>query len=91
MFFSFQLHTDSLMATVVSDRIVMPGDVVLSLVEASEDKVRIGPGLRRQGDSLVASKAGILRTKKNQNVYWVDSNQRRVTSSFFCVFCRLDL
>jgi len=55
--------------------VVLPGDVIHKL-EGSE-KLTIGPGIRREGDNLIATKCGVLQFKK-PGTYWVDNNQKRV-------------
>lgn len=62
----------------VTETIVMPGDVISEAVELGKTKkLVIGPGLRHFNDVVVASKAGVLRQKKN--TFWVDYFQRRYT------------
>jgi len=56
-------------------RLVLPGDVIVQVT--SETKLKIGPGLRRDNDVVVASKAGVLQFKKPSTV-WVDGTQKRV-------------
>lgn len=66
--------------------VLLPGDGfsvdtddTISLTEhAKPDKVLCGPGLRRSGDRLLVCKSGVLRHKP-PNVFWVDSQQRRVS------------
>lgn len=57
-------------------RCVVPGDVV-GLVGTQE--LRIGPGLMQHKDTIIATKAGILRYKEKQKYYWVENNQKRVS------------
>lgn len=57
-------------------KIVMPGDVVLRLPE--QGQVRIGPGLQQQGEALVASLPGILRSTAGGKL-WLEARQRRYT------------
>jgi len=65
--------------------VLLPGDVftfiktdTISLSEAVKpEKIICGPGLRRDGDNVVVCKSGVLRHKQ-PNLYWVDSQQRRV-------------
>lgn len=60
-------------------KVVLPGDTIEQLRESeATQKVIVGPGLRRQADSVVVSKPGILRFRE-PNVYWVDSHQKRVS------------
>ena len=61
----------------VDPRIVLPGDIID--VE-EESTIVLGPGLRQEGDQIVAMKAGILQHLEVGNRYWIDSNQKRVSS-----------
>ncbi|XP_055837656.1 exosome complex component RRP40 [Episyrphus balteatus] len=57
--------------------IVMPGERITEAEElAKTKKVVLGPGLRRLDDKVVACKAGTL-CKKDTNMFWVDSYQKR--------------
>lgn len=61
------------------NRVVLPGDEIEDLKESEKThKVLLGPGLYREADCVFASKPGILKFKE-PNVYWVDSQQRRVS------------
>lgn len=72
--------------------VLLPGDEfsfdtddTISLTEHTKpEKVLCGPGLRRSGDRLVVCKSGVLRHKQ-PNVFWIDSQQRRVRLRV-CVF-----
>ena len=55
--------------------VVLPGDPLATL--PADARVRIGPGVRRDGAALVAAKAGVVRAKGAGTV-WIDSTQRRV-------------
>lgn len=60
--------------------VVLPGDKVTKYIQSfSSDKSKIilGPGLKREGDDIVAIKCGILCTK-NDNMIWIDTHQKRV-------------
>ncbi|OAE25649.1 hypothetical protein AXG93_4368s1080 [Marchantia polymorpha subsp. ruderalis] len=57
------------------NQIVAPGDVVLDLTKAGK-VVRLGGGLRQDGDSIVVTRAGRLRHTK-PNKYWVEGSQKR--------------
>lgn len=57
--------------------IVMPGDVIGKLHADEKKQIRIGAGLRQEGDSVVAMKAGRIHSKHHQR-YWVDGSQKRV-------------
>uniref|UniRef100_A0A6P4E9S3 Ribosomal RNA-processing protein 40 n=1 Tax=Drosophila rhopaloa TaxID=1041015 RepID=A0A6P4E9S3_DRORH len=57
--------------------IVMPGERITAIEELAKSKrVILGPGLRRQDETVVASKAGPLRHKE-PSTFWVDNYQRR--------------
>lgn len=56
-------------------RIVLPGDLI---PVDTESKVVLGPGLRQEGEDVVATKAGILRHIESGNRWWIESNQKRV-------------
>lgn len=57
--------------------ILMPGDIAVDAQQASQSKkVILGPGLRKHGEAVIASKAGILKTKA-PNTFWIDSYQKR--------------
>lgn len=65
--------------------VVMPGDSLKSIMpvkrEGREEKetVILGPGLRREDDTVFACKAGILK-RRDPAVYYVDSYQKRYLS-----------
>lgn len=56
-------------------KIVLPGDVIPVNTEST---VILGPGLRQEGDEVVATKAGILHHLESGNRWWIESNQKRV-------------
>jgi len=65
--------------------VLLPGDV-FSFISAEggygdcnikPEKIICGPGLRRNGEEVQVCKSGILRHKQ-PNLYWIDSQQRRV-------------
>lgn len=66
-------------------RIVLPGDLI---PVDTESKVVLGPGLRQEGEDVVATKAGILRHIESGNRWWIESNQKRVrlTSKSNCSY-----
>lgn len=58
--------------------VVLPGDSVAAVGDLPADAVlRVGPGLRRDGSELVATKAGVPRNRKS-TVHWLETSQRRV-------------
>ena len=57
------------------DHVVLPGDVLGTVHHDVE--LKLGPGIRREQDKIIASKCGIVRLRK-PNIYWIDINQRRV-------------
>lgn len=59
----------------VDQRIVLPGDVIDVNTEST---IVLGPGLRQEGDDVVATKAGILHHLEVGNRWWIESNQKRV-------------
>lgn len=61
----------------VDQRIVLPGDVI---DVDTESTVVLGPGLRQEGEEVVATKAGMLRHLEVGNRWWIESNQKRVKS-----------
>lgn len=57
--------------------LVVPGDEI-EIKKKGDVEVIIGPGLRKNTqNSIVATKAGLLRQKEN-NFFWIDSYQKRV-------------
>lgn len=55
--------------------LVLPGDTI----EASatdQKKCIVGPGLRKEGERIVATRAGILKHRR-PNTYWVEGHQKR--------------
>lgn len=55
---------------------MVPGDVVLDLSTMTNQTIKLGSGLRQDGDAISAMKAGVLRFSK-PNKYWVESSQKR--------------
>jgi len=55
------------------DKVVFPGDVVGSVTDL---KIRLGPGLMQNQESIVATKCGILRNPQIK-YYWIENNQKR--------------
>ncbi|XP_055374572.1 exosome complex component RRP40 [Condylostylus longicornis] len=59
-----------------NDEIIMPGQHIEKAENlAKSQEVILGPGLRRINDKVIASKAGILRCKKNR--FYIDNYQKR--------------
>lgn len=69
----------------VDQRIVLPGDVIKV---SSESTIVLGPGLRQEGDDVVATKAGLLHHLEVGNRYWIESNQKRVKSRIEFIFSK---
>lgn len=72
------------MVVIAVDRVVLPGDNIRELTDTQEpdhkQHVILGPGLRREGEKVVVTKPGVLRTK-TPAVFWVDSHQKRYVAS----------
>ncbi|XP_010523393.1 PREDICTED: putative exosome complex component rrp40 [Tarenaya hassleriana] len=62
----------------LTDQIVVPGDVVLDLSAMTNQTIKLGSGLRQDGDVISAMKAGKLRYSKPSK-YWVESSHKRYT------------
>ena len=60
-------------------RVVIPGDIIK---EATETNIILGPGLRQEGEHIVATKAGLLK-HISPGKWWIESNQKRVISFLF--------
>ncbi|ESQ53959.1 hypothetical protein EUTSA_v10026115mg [Eutrema salsugineum] len=58
------------------DQIVVPGDVVLDLSNMTNQTIKLGSGLRQDGDAISAVRAGKLSYSK-PNTYWVESSHKR--------------
>lgn len=58
------------------DQPVLPGNVVGTIAGAAA-AVRLGPGLSQNGESILATKAGILRHRAPDK-YWIENSQKRV-------------
>ncbi|XP_003708120.1 exosome complex component Rrp40 [Megachile rotundata] len=57
--------------------VVMPGDTVKDITTVNKkETIILGPGLRREADTVFAYKAGILK-KAEPAVYYVDTYQKR--------------
>lgn len=59
-------------------RVVLPGDRITTSVD-TESPVVIGPGLRQEGEHIVALKAGLLRHIPQGNRWWIENSQKRVS------------
>lgn len=57
------------------DRGVFPGDHLCAIGDLAQ--VLLGPGVARDGDFLVASRAGVLRWEAERSRLWVDNDQKR--------------
>lgn len=62
------------------DQLVVPGDLVLDLSTMANQTIKLGGGLRQDGDAISVMKAGKLRFSK-PNKYWVESSQKRYVPS----------
>ncbi|XP_047359898.1 exosome complex component RRP40 [Vespa velutina] len=59
------------------DDVVMPGDIVKDIFKNDvKETVVLGPGLRREADTVFICKAGILK-KRSPAVYYVNNYQKR--------------
>ncbi|XP_074279196.1 uncharacterized protein LOC141604657 [Silene latifolia] len=58
------------------DQFVVPGDVVLDLSTLTHQTIKLGGGLRKDGDAISVIKAGKLRFVKPNN-YWVEGSHKR--------------
>jgi DNA-directed RNA polymerase subunit E'/Rpb7 len=58
------------------DKVVIPGDVI-GQVESGMT-IRLGPGLIQMEESIISTKAGILRFKSPDR-FWIENNQKRVS------------
>lgn len=57
--------------------VVMPGDTVKDVATINKkETIILGPGLRREADTVYAFKAGILK-KGESTIYYVDNYQKR--------------
>ncbi|XP_071856588.1 exosome complex component Rrp40 [Bombus fervidus] len=57
--------------------VVMPGDTIKDITTINKkETIILGPGLRREADTVFAYKAGVLK-KTEPAVYYVDSYQKR--------------
>ncbi|CAL7947660.1 unnamed protein product [Xylocopa violacea] len=57
--------------------VVMPGDILKDITSINKkETIILGPGLRREADTVFAYKAGVLK-KVDPAVYYVDSYQKR--------------
>lgn len=63
------------------DDVVMPGDALkLDSINKTKEKIVLGPGLRREGETIFVCKSGVLKHRK-PSIYYVDSYQRRLGNS----------
>jgi len=62
--------------------VVLPGDEIHIPFKNPDDKTStvIGPGLRQNLGTVIATKPGVLRSRKPA-VYWIDSHQKRVSDT----------
>ncbi|XP_029850455.2 exosome complex component RRP40 [Ixodes scapularis] len=55
--------------------LVLPGDTV-NISASDKKKYVLGPGLRKDGERIIATKAGILK-QRSPGTYWVEGRQKR--------------
>lgn len=61
-----------------ASRVVLPGDVIHEATNNEQQGViTLGPGLRQEGEHIVATKAGMLKHAAPMR-WWIESNQKRV-------------
>ena len=60
------------------DRVVISGDIIGQVDNGMT--IRLGPGLIQMEESIIATKAGILRFKSPDR-FWIENNQKRVSST----------
>lgn len=60
---------------VVPNHLILPGDKV-DITLSNDLKCILGPGLHKQGDDVISTKAGVLR-HRSPNTYWVEAHQKR--------------
>jgi len=62
--------------------VVLPGDEIHIDAENPNDRtsIVIGPGLRQDLGSVIATKPGVLRFREPA-VYWIDCHQKRVRTA----------
>ncbi|KAL2349188.1 hypothetical protein Fmac_003188 [Flemingia macrophylla] len=63
-------------AITLIDQSVCPGDVVLDVSTIANHTIKLGGGLRQDGDVISVTKSGTLRFS-NPNKYWVQISQKR--------------
>lgn len=74
-----------------ASRVVLPGDVIHEATNSEQQGViTLGPGLRQDGEHIVATKAGMLKHAPPMR-WWIESNQKRVCYSRtqggdFCIY-----
>ena len=68
-------------APITDVQIVVPGEVINDLIvepKNAKHKIVLGPGIRKEGSLKICSKAGLLKSKRSPDAYWIDSVQKRV-------------
>ncbi|ORX50484.1 hypothetical protein DM01DRAFT_1337664 [Hesseltinella vesiculosa] len=60
-------------------KVVLPGDIIPMEELNSESTLILGPGLRQEGDQIVAMKAGILMNAGDR--WWIESSQKRYVAA----------
>ena len=72
-----EANMDGLDWLVSDGELAMPGDVLATLPNTSGHVVRVGPGVSRQGQDLVAQQAGRIEIIPDRNKIWLDCRPAR--------------
>lgn len=74
----------------IIDLFVMPGqdvtEIIRKYLSEENEKYIVGPGLIRDEKKTKAMKCGRLRMREKPAVFWIESRQRRVSTSDYCYF-----
>ena len=61
----------------VDGKVVIPGKILSSEIEkCGSSQIKLGPGLRCDGDNVITMKSGLLRYKE-PDTFWIDCYQKR--------------
>eukprot|EP00966_Prymnesium_polylepis_P088039 2037031-Prymnesium_polylepis.1 len=63
------------------NRGVFPGDLLQTVAAFAATGVHIGPGVSREADDLMATRAGVLRWDDEHHRLWVENDQRRYVAA----------